>query len=63
MSYGYVPHYVTEEQDLSESECPSDEPVIQHVTSDVTELYRRKHQAVNQARNTAGSYYHTHMQG
>ncbi|XP_068897733.1 uncharacterized protein [Tenebrio molitor] len=63
MSYGYVPQYVTEEQELSESDCPSDGQMMQHVTSDVTELYRRKHQAVNHTRNSAGTYYHTHMPG
>ncbi|XP_044263649.1 uncharacterized protein LOC123010645 [Tribolium madens] len=60
MSYGYVPQYVTEEPE-SESDCPSDDQVMQHVTSDVTELYRRKHQTVNHHRNSAGTYYHTHV--
>ncbi|EFA10161.2 hypothetical protein TcasGA2_TC012351 [Tribolium castaneum] len=60
MSYGYVPQYVTEEPE-SESECPSDDQIMQHVTSDVTELYRRKHQTVNHHRNSAGTYYHTHV--
>ncbi|XP_063918854.1 uncharacterized protein LOC135134161 [Zophobas morio] len=59
MSYGYVSQYVTEEQELSESDCPSDVHV--HVASDLTELYRRKHQAVSQTRNPAGTYYHPHI--